>query len=312
MYPELVQFKNWLKCQYPNSSASVHYNSDLALFFSFARKAPAQITASDVDLYISRSLKTGHRSSTINRRLSALRTFYYFLSMTSDNPPACPVLLKHRLRKSHPLPRDVSDQDVNTLFTQIDSARDKAMFLLMLDCGLRVSEVHNLSLKDLHFEAPSRILVNGKGGKQRSVYLSPPVEDALQGWLASRPVSNDRAVFIAEHGKRLSVAGIQYILREYCKKVGVHLTCHQLRHTFGRNMAEADLPLTSLQSLLGHKSVRTTQIYVHLTNTHLQGEYHRAISKKTVPLPVRNKKQAIKQSHFLRAKGVNWDGYLIG
>jgi integrase/recombinase XerD len=312
MYQELTQFKNWLQCQYPNSSASVHYSSDLALFFSFVRKAPTEIISSDVDRYISSSLKKRHRSSTINRRLSALRTFYYFLSMTCDKPPTCPVLSRHRLRKSHPLPRDVSDLDIKALFTQIDNAGDQAMFLLMLDCGLRVGEVHNLSLKDLHFEDPSHILVNGKGGKQRIVYLSPPSMEALQGWLTSRPVSNDRAVFISDHGKRLSVAGIQFLLREYSKRAGVHLTCHQLRHTFGRHMAEADLPLTSLRSLLGHTNVRTTQIYVHLSNTHLQGEYDRAISQKTVPVPVSNKKQAIKQPHLQKAKGVNWNSYLTG
>ena len=312
MYSELAQFKNWLKCQYPTSSASVHYSSDLALFVSFTGKAPDNISPSDVDRYISYSLKEGHRPATINRRLSALRTFYYFLSMTCDQPPACPVLPRHRLRKSYPLPRDVSDPDIKILFAQIDGQRDKAMFRLMLDCGLRVGEVHKLSLKDLHFEDPPHIIVHGKGGKQRIVYLSPPAEEALKGWLASRPVSNDRAVFISEHGKRLSVAGIQNLLKEYCKKAGIHLTCHQLRHTFGRHMAEADLPLTSLQSLLGHKSVRTTQIYVHLGNKHLQAEYDRAISQKTLPIPVSNKKQVRKQSHFRRPKEVNWDGYLTG
>ena len=312
MYPESTQFKNWLKCQYPNSSASVHYSSDLALFFSFVKKAPSSVRPLDVDHYIAVCRKKGQRPSTINRRLSALRTFYYFLFMTSDKPPVCPVLPRHRLRKSYPLPRDVSDPDVNALFRYIGSQRDKAMFLLMLDCGLRVGEVHNLSLKDLHFKDPSYILVNGKGGKQRIVYLSPPAQEALQGWLTSRPVSNDRAVFISEHGKRLSVAGIQYLLREYCKKAGVHFTCHQLRHTFGRRMAEADLPLTSLQSLLGHKSVRTTQIYVHLSDKHLQAEYDRAISQMAVPLPVSDKRQVIKHSHFPKAKAVNWDGYLTG
>jgi site-specific recombinase XerD len=237
VYPELTQFKNWLKSQYPNSSASVHYSSDLALFFPFARKAPSSIEPRCVDRYIADCSKKGHRPSTINRRLSALRTFYYFISMTCDQPPVCPVLPRHRLRKSYPLPRDANDLDIKTLFSQIDSTRDKAMFLLMPDCGLRVGEVRNLSLKDLHFEKPSHILVNGKGGKQRIVYLSPSAHQALQGWLASRPISNDQAVFISEHGKRLSIAGIQYLLREYCEKAGVRFTCHQLRHTFGRHMA---------------------------------------------------------------------------
>src|SRR5215203_7414560 len=100
MYPEVVQFKNWLKCQYPTSSASVHYSSDLALFFSFAKKLPAKLTSKDVDHYISHSLQEGKKVATINRRLSALRTFYYFLSITGDLPLTCPVLPRHRLRKS--------------------------------------------------------------------------------------------------------------------------------------------------------------------------------------------------------------------
>ena len=278
MYPELTQFKNWLKCQYSHSSASVHYSSDLALFFSFIKKPPSEITSQDLDRYVSQSRRLGHSSSTINRKLSALRTFYYFLSIICDSPLACPVLARHRLRKAHPLPRVISDADIQTLFAYIDSPRDKAMFLLMLECGLRVGEVHHLSLDEIFLQYPSHLIVHGKGGKQRIVYLSPPAQEALQGWLNNRPVTKDRAVFISEHGRHLTVGGIQYLLRGYCEKAGVKLTAHQLRHTFGSRMAESHLPLTSLQSLLGHKDIRTTQIYIHLSNSHLHDEYDRAVS----------------------------------
>src|SRR5215216_1072806 len=103
MYPKLTQFKNWLNCQYLNSSASVHYSSDLALFFSYIKKRPSCITPQDVDYYVTNSLRKRHKPSTINRRLSALRTFCYFLSITEDVLTACPVLSRHRLRKSYPL-----------------------------------------------------------------------------------------------------------------------------------------------------------------------------------------------------------------
>lgn len=312
MYPELTQFINWLKCQYPNSSTSVHYSSDLALFFSFSRKPPAIVTSIDVDGYISYSLGQGNKPATVNRRLSALRTFYYFLSMACELPLACPVLPRHRLRKSYPLPRDVDDANIQHLFRVISCSRDRAMFLLMLDCGLRVGEVHSLSLDDVRLENSPQILVHGKGGRQRIVYLSQRAQDALQLWLNSRPVSKDRAVFISGHSKRLSIAGIQYLLRLYCERIGVRFSCHQLRHTFGRRMAEADLPLTSLQALLGHKSVRTTQLYVHLSNRYLQAEYDQAMSQKTVPGAVDNQVQCKKQTHFPSQKSVNWNGYLSG
>jgi len=311
MYPELTQFKNWLKCQYSTSSVSVHYSSDLALFFSFVRKSPSAILPQDVDRYIADSLQGGHSHSTINRRLSAIKTFYYFLSITCDSPPVCPILPKHRFRKSHPLPRDVKDSDVEILFAYIHNPRDRAIFLLMLECGLRVGEVHRLSLDDLRFDRPEHVIVHGKGCRQRIVYLSPPAQDALQHWLTSRPVIKDRAVFISEHGKRLTVSGIQYLLREYSAKVGVHVTAHQLRHTFGRRMTEAKLPITSLQSLLGHKHVRTTQIYVHLSNAHLHAEYEKAVLQLNPPIPS-TKTLNHKRKYLPMPKQINWEGYLDG
>jgi site-specific recombinase XerC len=147
----------------------------------------------------------------------------------------------------------------------------------MLECGLRVGEVHNLSMDDVLHDDPPRLRVHGKGDRHRMVYLPPPGLSALKDWLTSRPVTNDRAAFISQHGKRLSVTGIQFILQTYCHKAGIHITCHQFRHAFGRHMAEADLPLTSLQKLLGHDSPRTTQIYARISNPVLQTEYNRAI-----------------------------------
>jgi integrase len=181
----------------------------------------------------------------------------------------------------------------------------------MLECGLRVGEVHNLSLDDLHFEKSPYARINGKGGRQRIVYLSPPAQDALQRWLTSRPVTKDRAVFISRHGKRITVSGIQYILRKYCSKANVQVTAHQLRHTFGRRMTEANLPITSLQSLLGHKHVRTTQIYVHLSNSHLQTEYEKAVSQLSPPNPSTKIPNNMRK-YLPKPKQINWEGYLVG
>jgi integrase/recombinase XerC len=142
-----------------------------------------------------------------------------------------------------------------------------------------VSEVCNLSLDDVLLNEPPRLKIHGKGGRQRMIYLPPPAYSTLNDWLTSRPVTNDRAVFISRRGKRLSVNGVQFILHGYCQKAGVQVTCHQFRHAFGRRMAEADMPLTSLQSLLGHRSPRTTQIYARISNPALQAEYNRAIQR---------------------------------
>jgi site-specific recombinase XerD len=278
MQTEFTQFSNWLTCQYPHSSARKHTMSDLALFFSWEKKPPSAISPQDVDVYIQYCLSKGLSPLTINRRLSSLRLFYYFLSVINEQPIKCPVISKrHFLRKPHPLPHDASEEHIELLFAVIHDKRGKAMFTLMLECGLRVGEVHNLSLEDVLLDDPPRLKVHGKGDNHRMVYLPPPAYSALNDWLTSRPVTKDRAVFISQRGKRLSVTGIQFILQKYCQKAGVQVTCHQFRHAFGRRMAEANLPLTSLQKLLGHHSPRTTQIYARISNPALQAEYNRAI-----------------------------------
>jgi site-specific recombinase XerD len=280
MYPEIESFKSWLTCQYPTSSSTrTHYFSDLVLFFTWAQKTPVDISIQEVDEFVTYCLQKGHAASSINRRLATLNTFYYFLAMTEDHPPACPVIPhRHFLPKNYPLPRDVHDKDVEASFAGLENLRDQAIFRLMFDCGLRVGEIHNLSLEDIFLDSPPRLNVRGKGGKQRTVYLSPPAQDALQNWLTHRPITSDRAVFLSRRNKRLSVAGIQFILRQICKRTGQKITCHQFRHTFGRRMAEAGMSVTTLQALLGHESLRTTQGYIHLSNPHLRTEYDRAMS----------------------------------
>jgi site-specific recombinase XerC len=104
-----------------------------------------------------------------------------------------------------------------------------------------VGEVHHLSLEDVLSEGPPRLRIHGKGDQYRIAYIPPPAWDALQRWLSSRPVRKDRAVFISEHGKRLSVSGIQFILKEYCREAGVHLRV-TIFYACLRRMAEAKLP----------------------------------------------------------------------
>ena len=280
MHTELTEFQNWLSCQYPHSSTKKHYISDLVLFFSHAGKPPGEINFCDVDKYIDQLLAEGYSPLTINRRLSSIRTFYYFLSIINDTAVNCPVVPeRHFLRKHHPLPRHASDEQIKSIFSFMGNPRDQAIFTLMLECGLRVGEVCNLSLEDVLLDDPPRLRVYGKGDKDRVAYLSPPALEILSSWLTSRPVTKTRAVFVSKHGKRLSVSGMQYLLKQYCEQAGTNITCNQFRHTFGSRMAEAKMPVTTLQKLLGHRSPRTTQRYIHLSNPVLQSEYDQAIAR---------------------------------
>ncbi len=140
-----------------------------------------------------------------------------------------------------------------------------------------MSEVRKLSLTDLYLEpAPGnlpRLWLNGKNGSQRLAYLSPHSLEALQAWLAIRPRVQDQAVFLNRFGRRLTVTGIQDRLAHHCRQAGVWITCHQLRHTFARHMVEAGVPVTTIQKLLGHQHLRTTQVYLHISDQQVQANY---------------------------------------
>ena len=285
MYQEITQFTRWLRYKHPRTSTHRHYASDLQQFFIWAGKAPNKITVSDVDAYIAHAqVVQGHAVTTVNRRLAALSAFYQFLTTHLDGPPVNPVIpRRHRLKPGRRLPRDTADNDLDHLFAVITSPRDQAIFTLMIRGGLRVGEVHHLSRADLDLQPPADSLpslrVRGKGGKQRIVYLSPQALTALEAWLAVRPDTPNPALFLNRYGRRLGISGIQKQLATYSRQTGVPLTCHQLRHTFGRHLTEAQTPITTTQRLLGHSQLKTTQLYTHLANRQAQTEYDAAMEK---------------------------------
>ena len=283
MLAEVVRFSKWLRRRSPHATTVIHYTNDLELFFAWADKAFDAITLHDIDAYIEHAQALGHAVATINRRLAAIRAFYAFLSLESDTPPANPVLPKrHFIRQGRRLPRDVEDAVLARLFAVITAPRDRAMFLLMLRCGLRVGEVRSLTLNDLYLQPTAgqlpRLWVSGKGDTRRVVYLSAQAERALRAWLDARPVADSQAVFLNRFGRPLTVTGIQDRLARYCREAEVWLTCHQLRHTFARHLVEAGMPVTSIQKLLGHARLRTTQVYLHISDPQVQADYQAAMA----------------------------------
>jgi len=282
MLPEVKRFHHWLLQRSPHALTHIFYTHDLKLFFAWADKTPQTITLHDVDRYITDCCQRDHAPSTINRRLAALRAFYRFLKLESDTAPPNPVVpQRHFIRVGPPLPRDAEDADIHQLFQVIDAPRDRAIFLLMLRCGLRVREVHRLSLPDLHLQPTAgslpRMWVHGKNDTHRVVYLSQQALCALQAWLTVRPASECAAVFLNRFGKRLAVNGIQKRLAHYCHQAGVWITCHQFRHTFGRHLTEAHVPVTTIQQLMGHAHLRTTQRYLYTSDPQVQADYTTAI-----------------------------------
>ncbi len=192
MVSEIDSFVAWLRRRSPQSSTAVHYASDLRLFLTWLNQPCKEVEVGDIDAFIEHCQQAGHAIASINRRLCAIRAFYQFLYLFDEDTPRNPVIPKrHFIRRGMQLPRDVEDKVLEDLFAVITNLRDRAMFLLMLRCGLRVGEVRNLSLNDLYLQPASgslpRLWLHGKGSYQRVAYLSAQPLAALNAWLEVRP-----------------------------------------------------------------------------------------------------------------------------
>lgn len=285
MQAEITKFEDYLRQRYPERSTRKHYMSDLGIFQEFIGDvSPRTITSKKISEFVTAQNSQGLKAATINRRLSALSSFFAFLIFESEADTwNNPVQWKHHsIRPGHHLPRDVSDQAVAQLFAVIDEPRDRAIFTLMIGAGLRVGEVVTLQLDDLYaLEAHSlaRLRVRGKGDKERIVWLTAEVVREIQPWLQQRPSVDSSFLFLNQHSRPLSVSGIQFRLKQYCQKARVSFSCHQLRHTFARRLVEHRLPIDTLAKLLGHTDLRTTQRYIDGADPGVRDEFLQAMQQ---------------------------------
>jgi integrase/recombinase XerD len=279
-------FRHYLYRRYGERSTPKHYLSDLAIFLrQLGDKPVQQVTAHDIDHFIDVQHQQRLAPTTINRRLATLHTFFECLAaqLPDEGWPNPVHWRRHRLKQAHLLPRDASDPDVARLLGVIGSPRDAAMVGLMVGAGLRVAEVVQLHLSDLR-EPPSsaalaQLRVRGKGDKERMVWLTPLWYAKVHAWLAIRPTTADDHLFLNQHGRRLSKDGIQYWMKRYCAVAGVSITCHQLRHTFARRLADQRMPIESISKLLGHAFVATTQRYTLGANPDLRAAFQAAMAQ---------------------------------
>ncbi len=281
MLLEIESFVNWLRRRNPDARTFRDYRCDLKHFLRVVGNLPpAAVTFHDVDRFVNDQIARGLQPATVNRRLAAVLSLYTFLS-DEDPTLVCPVLPhRHTLKERQRLPRAVQQDDLAAFFAAVDDPRDRAMFLLMLRCGLRISEVANLRLADLFLEeSHPRLVAHGKGSKDRSVYLSPQAERALQAYLSFRPSFPSDFVFLSYMGQGLSTTAIHKRLTAYRERAGVQLSAHRLRHSFANDLLSADVPVTSIQKLLGHRWLETTQVYVEANDPQVQADYYAACRK---------------------------------
>lgn len=281
MLTEIECFVNWVRRRNPDARTWRDYRGDLRQFADLVGDLlPAAVTLRDIDRFVRQQASQGCQPSTINRRLAAITAFYTFLA-DEDTTLVCPVLPhRHGLREPQRLPRPVQQDAICKFFAVITDPRDRAMFLLMLRCGLRISEVATLRLTDLFLdETLPRMIIHGKGSKDRTAYLSPQAEQAVRTYLAVRPHVTCDALFVSYQGQGLSTTAIHLRLLAYRTQAGVTLTAHRLRHTFANDLLNADVPVTTIQKLLGHAWLETTQIYVAANDRQVQADYNAACAQ---------------------------------
>jgi site-specific recombinase XerD len=277
----IVNFRRFLKRRNLSPHTIKNYLNSLRQFVLCLGVPIEQVTHKEVSAYIDHLMAKGLNPETINSQLNRIRQFYRYLQDQEQLGLVNPVKSSHRLRVPKPLPKHLQDGQAKAFLDVPKRPRDQAMFLLMLRCGLRVEEVANLTLDVIEFKRRRIWVQDGKWGKDRVVYVSNDAMKALIEYLKIRPESETPKVFLVEKGtykgQPISIRGIQKRMEYYAKKSGLEVSCHQMRHTMATQMLNAGAELVTIQDLLGHSSIRTTQRYSKVSNLKLQQDYHKAM-----------------------------------
>jgi len=242
-------------------------------------------TNKEIKTYIDFLLEQRKSPKTINCHLMGIRKFFSYLREEEDLQLVDPVKRGYALKVPNPLPKHLQDEQVEELFSIVKKLRDRAMFKLMLRCGLRVDEVASLTIAAIDYRRSRIFVYRGKGNKDRVVYISSDAGEALARYLQVRPEVKSKRIFLVEKGTHkgnpISVRGIQKRIEYYAKKIGITVSCHHLRHTMATQLLNADAALVSIQDLLGHAKIKTTQQYCRVSNKKVQIDYHKAMDKIT-------------------------------
>ncbi len=240
----------------------------------------------DMRAWVAWMHQEGYASTSIARKLSAARALYRYLvreGVTAETP----LLLVPTPRQKRTLPGVLSIEEVERLLEAPDresalGVRDRCMLEVLYATGLRLSELLSLTTGSIQWTARS-VRVIGKGNKERIVLLGDLAVDALERYVhQSRPLllggRELDALFISHIGRPLSVRGFHAVLQGHLQHAGIerHVTPHTLRHSFATHLLEGGADLRSVQELLGHASISTTQVYTHVSRAYLRDVYARA------------------------------------
>ncbi len=272
----------------PPENAGVRAAGDTAVLVQTGiRQKLLDVTPERVKGFLGFLGTKSYSKSTIARKLATLRSFYKFCLRRSyiESHPLATIRTPKQEKR---LPKFLEIEQISKLLATPDNntllgSRDRAMLEVLFSTGVRVSELVDLNLADVNFEGRT-IRIRGKGKKQRTAPVGPTAIGAINHYLELRRADvrsarfDQEALFVNKHGQRLSTRSVRRKLDKYLAECGLDpsISPHTLRHSFATHMLNNGADLRSVQELLGHQSLSTTQIYTHLTTPRLKAAYDEA------------------------------------
>ena len=283
----ILNFIEELKYEKKYSELTVTgYLKDLDLFLEYINnqniKRYSDIEYQDIRLYVSYLYDLKYTNKTISRHISALKSFFKYLkkeNIIKDNP--CTLISNPKLEKK--LPKFLNFEDTEKLLNAFDNnnyigIRNTLILEMLYSTGIRVSELVNIRKKDIDINNKN-IKITGKGNKERIVYFGNICEKKLNIYLKKSydklNINNLEYLLLSKTGKKINDREVRKIIDDASKIIGldVKISPHVLRHTFATHMLTDGADLRSVQELLGHENLSTTQIYTHLTNEKIRNVY---------------------------------------
>lgn len=291
-HPAVGAFLDHLKRERGASEHTLRgYQGDLSVFLEFLAESaggkgepePLAVDPKRLRAFSAWLASRGYSPGTISRRLASLRSFFKY-HRRQGSVPVDPTTGLRNPKQPRRLPRALRVEDVITLLDSIPTAtplelRDRAMFETLYGGGLRVAELVGLDLDDLDPERGA-VRVRGKGRRERLAPIGPEAVGWLARWLAARRPArpDDQAIFLNRYGRRLSTRSVDRLFRAHLLALGLDpkASPHALRHSFATHLLDRGADLRSVQELLGHRRLTTTQVYTHVSRERLIEAYRRS------------------------------------